>query len=41
MTKGADSIMFPLINMGIEDSIIVKEHLYKFACSGLRTLVMA
>lgn len=42
MTKGADSIMKPRINWNLclfEYSSVEKD-LYKFACEGLRTLVM-
>jgi magnesium-transporting ATPase (P-type) len=41
MTKGADSIMIPRTNMGKKIKQEVEEHLHKFACMGLRTLVMA
>lgn len=41
MTKGADSIMLPRTTLSAKDRGVIDEHLYKFACSGLRTLVMA
>jgi len=41
MTKGADSIMLPRTTLTAKDRAVIDEHLYKFACSGLRTLVMA
>ena len=41
MTKGADSIMLPRTTLSPEERDIIDDHLYKFACSGLRTLVMA
>jgi magnesium-transporting ATPase (P-type) len=40
MTKGADSIMLPRTTISKKDLAIVNEHLYTFACTGLRTLVM-
>lgn len=42
MTKGADSIMQPRINWGslFFEMKHVEKDLYKFACEGLRTLVM-
>lgn len=40
MTKGADSIMLPRIVISDEKMAVVDKHLYYFACSGLRTLVM-
>jgi magnesium-transporting ATPase (P-type) len=40
MTKGADNIMFPRVNLQPDDRKIIEEHLYYFACSGLRTLMM-
>jgi magnesium-transporting ATPase (P-type) len=40
MTKGADSIMLPRITLNSKDKEITNQHLYKFACTGLRTLVM-
>ncbi|CDW88154.1 p-type atpase [Stylonychia lemnae] len=41
MTKGADSIMLPRTNLQVKQKKVIEDHLYKFACSGLRTLVMA
>jgi phospholipid-transporting ATPase len=41
MTKGADSIMLPRTTISDANRKVVDEHLYKFACTGLRTLVMA
>ena len=41
MTKGADSIMLPRTTISQKNKEIVEDHLYKFACTGLRTLVMA
>jgi phospholipid-transporting ATPase len=41
MTKGADSIMLPRTTISAVNRQVVDDHLYKFACSGLRTLVMA
>lgn len=41
MTKGADSIMLPRTNLDKGMKKVIEDHLYKFACSGLRTLVMA
>lgn len=41
LTKGADSIMIPRLNI---DSLMLQKmesDLYKFACDGLRTLVMS
>jgi magnesium-transporting ATPase (P-type) len=40
MTKGADSIMLPRTKLKEDQRKLVDEHLYKFACTGLRTLVM-
>ena len=40
MCKGADSIMFPRLTIKKEDLAILNNDLYKFACTGLRTLVM-
>lgn len=40
MTKGADSIMLPRTTLRSKQRKLVEEHLYKFACTGLRTLVM-
>lgn len=41
MTKGADSIVLPRTTVGMKQKQTIDEHLYKFACLGLRTLVMA
>ena len=41
MTKGADSIMLPRTIIGQKQREVIDDHLYKFACTGLRTLVMA
>jgi phospholipid-transporting ATPase len=41
MTKGADSIMLPRTTLKPLERKLIDEHLYKFACTGLRTLVMA
>ena len=41
MTKGADSIMLPRTTLSEKQRSVIDEHLYKFACTGLRTLVMA
>ena len=41
MTKGADSIMLPRTTLAGKQKQQIEDHLYKFACSGLRTLVMA
>lgn len=41
MTKGADSIMLPRTQLNPKQRKLIDEHLYHFACSGLRTLVMA
>lgn len=41
MTKGADSIMLPRTTLNTKDREVIDDHLYKFACTGLRTLVMA
>ena len=41
MTKGADSIMFPRLNIDRFSSATVQEHLDRFAVDGLRTLVVA
>ena len=41
MTKGADSIMIPRINFSSKHTKqTVEDHLYDFACEGLRTLMM-
>jgi magnesium-transporting ATPase (P-type) len=40
MTKGADSIVLPRTSLGKKVKETIEEHLYKFACLGLRTLVM-
>ena len=40
MTKGADSIMIPRTTLPDKERKIIDDHLYKFACTGLRTLVM-
>ena len=41
MTKGADSIMLTRCKSEEGSRKVIDEHLYKFACTGLRTLVMA
>ena len=41
MTKGADSIMLPRTTVTAKQLEVIEDHLYKFACTGLRTLVMA
>ncbi len=41
MTKGADSIILPLTTLTGPQKAQIEEHLYTFACTGLRTLVMA
>lgn len=41
MTKGADSIMIPRLTIDKDSLIKMESDLYKFACDGLRTLVMA
>lgn len=41
MTKGADSIMLPRTKLTPKQRELIDDHLYKFACTGLRTLVMA
>jgi len=41
MTKGADSIILPRTTVGSKELKEIEDHLYKFACLGLRTLVMA
>lgn len=40
MTKGADSIILPRCVIGDKIRKVIDRHLDKFACSGLRTLVM-
>jgi magnesium-transporting ATPase (P-type) len=40
MTKGADSIMLPRTTVDAKQRAVIDDALYKFACSGLRTLVM-
>lgn len=40
-SKGADTTMLPRVNLEADERSIVDDHLYKFACTGLRTLVMA
>ena len=40
MTKGADSIMLPRTTLNKVELDVINEHLYTFACNGLRTLVM-
>lgn len=40
MTKGADSIMMPRIKVDVMTQKKIEEDLYRFACDGLRTLVM-
>ena len=40
MTKGADSIMLPRTTLLPKERTVIDDHLYKFACTGLRTLVM-
>ena len=40
MTKGADSIVLPRCKISTKQRETIEDHLYKFACSGLRTLVM-
>jgi magnesium-transporting ATPase (P-type) len=41
LTKGADSIMMPRLTIDIAAQQKMEADLYKFACDGLRTLVMA
>lgn len=41
MTKGADSIMIPRINIDINTQSGMEKDLYKFAVEGLRTLVFS
>ena len=40
LTKGADNIMLPRCTINSKDKEITQKHLYHFACTGLRTLVM-
>ena len=40
MTKGADNIMIPRLQLEQDNQRIVEEHLHHFACTGLRTLMM-
>lgn len=40
MTKGADSIVLPRCIIHTKQKEVIDEHLHKFACTGLRTLVM-
>lgn len=40
MTKGADNIMLPRLMLETDNRKIIEEHLYYFACTGLRTLIM-
>lgn len=41
MTKGADSIMIPRINIDLSTQSAMEKDLYKFAVEGLRTLVFS
>ena len=41
MTKGADSIMLPRCTIPKDEREVIEKYIYQFACSGLRTLVMA
>ena len=41
MCKGADTVMIPRTILSTEDKDVIEDHLYKFACSGLRTLMMS
>lgn len=40
MTKGADNIMIPRLQLEQDNQRIIEEQLYYFACTGLRTLMM-
>lgn len=40
LTKGADSGMIPNLNIGLQEKNLLEEQLERYACDGLRTLVM-
>ena len=41
MTKGADSIMMPRVQLDPATQKLIESDLYKFACEGLRTLLFS
>ncbi len=41
LCKGADNIMMPRLVIGTSEKKLLEDQLYKFACDGLRTLVMS